>query len=370
VRTFAAKVAEIEKESASKLLALTKQFEPTLNVHPHSPMFAQCWKDLVGMVGDAANARDVASVSIMNEVCQPLRTLIKEKTQERSELLKQVAQLQNDLQKHAATFEKCKKAYDKVEKDAVAAKVAYEKIEMSEVDKKKKIDQARREYAAKAQAREDAERQLCEDLDTFNRERTVIYYSHMPAVFDSLQAMDENRAEGVVNQINQTVACLRQAAQSELRAIDGVEGSCRNFDKGSDAASFAAAVKTGQPQPGDIPFDEVMANRPSAKKNSPRVQRKLDKRPSMVDGDAYEPSTPMAASTPAAAPATPAAPAAPAPPRIQIMYDFAGSNQGELPVVAGEVVFLMQDDGSGWALAAKSDGSQGYVPSTYYQVLA
>ncbi len=41
------------------------------------------------------------------------------------------------------------------------------------------------------------------------------------------------------------------------------------------------------------------------------------------------------------------------PTQIRILYDFAGSNEGELPVRANDVVFLVEDDGSGWALAAK-----------------
>jgi hypothetical protein len=36
-----------------------------------------------------------------------------------------------------------------------------------------------------------------------------------------------------------------------------------------------------------------------------------------------------------------------------MLYDFEGSNEGELPTTANETVFLLQDDGSGWALIAK-----------------
>ena len=33
-----------------------------------------------------------------------------------------------------------------------------------------------------------------------------------------------------------------------------------------------------------------------------------------------------------------------------MLYEFAGTNDGELPVAQGEFVYLMDDDGSGWAL--------------------
>lgn len=32
-----------------------------------------------------------------------------------------------------------------------------------------------------------------------------------------------------------------------------------------------------------------------------------------------------------------------------MLYGFAGTNKGELPVAAGEMLVLIQDDGSGWA---------------------
>ena len=49
------------------------------------------------------------------------------------------------------------------------------------------------------------------------------------------------------------------------------------------------------------------------------------------------------------------------------LYDFAGTNPGELPCNATDVLIVLEDDGSGWVLCQKKDTTQGYVPSSYLQ---
>ena len=47
------------------------------------------------------------------------------------------------------------------------------------------------------------------------------------------------------------------------------------------------------------------------------------------------------------------------------IYDFDGVNDGEVPLVGGEKVQVVEDDGSGWLLVINEAGDQGYAPSTY-----
>jgi ABC-type uncharacterized transport system YnjBCD substrate-binding protein len=113
-------MAEIERESATKLAALASTFPmPASN-----SLFAKSWKvcllivekavtimplhaqDVVSTVAATATARETSSVALMAEVCQPLKTLMKEKTLERGERLKEIAQLHTELARHAHVFEK------------------------------------------------------------------------------------------------------------------------------------------------------------------------------------------------------------------------------------------------------------------------
>jgi hypothetical protein len=99
-----------------------------------------------------------------------------------------------------------------------------------------------------------------QDLDQFNRERTVIYYTGLPAAFDALQALDESRAEGVVTHLTQFLACLRQSVQLEQAALEAARVCCEQFNKVEDSGTFARAHASGQPQPGDIPFDDILVD--------------------------------------------------------------------------------------------------------------
>ena len=51
------------------------------------------------------------------------------------------------------------------------------------------------------------------------------------------------------------------------------------------------------------------------------------------------------------------------------LYDFEGSNDGELPCTAGETVSVTEPDneGTGWIRVANAAGGEGYVPTAYMQ---
>eukprot|EP00049_Salpingoeca_infusionum_P005286 m.90593 g.90593 ORF g.90593 m.90593 type:complete len:106 (+) comp12918_c0_seq1:140-457(+) len=71
-----------------------------------------------------------------------------------------------------------------------------------------------------------------------------------------------------------------------------------------------------------------------------------------------------AAPEPTTAPPPPP-PAQPGIANATALYDFPGTNDGELAMTANESLVVMEDDGSGWALVRNASMQQGYVPSTY-----
>jgi len=262
-----------------------------------------------------------------------------------------------------------KKVYDKVEKEAEQAKYALKRVEDTP-GQSKKVDPARREFAKRAKAREEAERILEQDLRLLNNERTSHYYTVMPAIFDRMQAADEQRAEAVVGSFRQMLSTFKNAANAEHQALTSAEQACFAFDKGRDSVIFSDTVKSGKPLPKDMTLEDLKINRDleiSADRSSPRQQRRigsvatvaipedkqyhLDQQPS-IDETPEPPAAPPVVTT-----------------KIRILYDFAGTNEGELPVRANEMIFLVENDGSGWALAARPNGTQGYVPASYYQVV-
>eukprot|EP00051_Salpingoeca_urceolata_P025092 m.445465 g.445465 ORF g.445465 m.445465 type:complete len:531 (+) comp20305_c1_seq3:1371-2963(+) len=56
-------------------------------------------------------------------------------------------------------------------------------------------------------------------------------------------------------------------------------------------------------------------------------------------------------------------------PNVQVLYTFAGENDGELAVTEGETLSLLEDDDSGWVHVQNDSGDYGYVPKSYVQIL-
>eukprot|EP00039_Didymoeca_costata_P002229 m.58416 g.58416 ORF g.58416 m.58416 type:complete len:546 (-) comp11180_c0_seq3:75-1712(-) len=50
------------------------------------------------------------------------------------------------------------------------------------------------------------------------------------------------------------------------------------------------------------------------------------------------------------------------------LYDFAGQEESELALKAGEALTVLEDDGSGWFRVVNSDGEEGFAPASYIQL--
>lgn len=54
--------------------------------------------------------------------------------------------------------------------------------------------------------------------------------------------------------------------------------------------------------------------------------------------------------------------------RCTVLYDFAGTNEGELSVYSGEELVIIEDDDGGWTRVLRGD-EEGYIPSSYINKL-
>ncbi|XP_066916625.1 formin-binding protein 1-like [Clytia hemisphaerica] len=52
--------------------------------------------------------------------------------------------------------------------------------------------------------------------------------------------------------------------------------------------------------------------------------------------------------------------------KCSVLYDFGGSNEGEMTVFAGEELVITEDDDGGWTRVIRGD-EEGYIPTSYIQ---
>lgn len=54
--------------------------------------------------------------------------------------------------------------------------------------------------------------------------------------------------------------------------------------------------------------------------------------------------------------------------RCSVLYDFSGTNEGEMSVYAGEELLIVDDDDGGWTRVIRGD-EEGYIPTAYINKL-
>lgn len=349
-RLLVAQVAAVESEYAKGLRKVVKSFAAPVE---HDSTQNQAWKCLLESLEDVANAHDNSAAQLVGDISNNLRALIKNKQKEREDISRNIARLEGELAKAADEYDKAKKKFEKADKEAELAKQSFLKMEDSQNVTKKQVEKARQAWAQKAKASEAVQQSLAQQTTEFNQVRTLHFHTDMPAQFDALQSMDQNRSELLVQSFSQIAKVYKDCGQHELSTMQRVEASVARHDKIADSQQFARAHCSGHALPGDV---DVPAMTSVAPAEDPR--RSSAAAPAADDDDDLPPPPPPDAGPVYATPG-------PATITYRALYAFPGTNQGELPISENDVLYQIENDGSGWVLVAKADGARGYVPETY-----
>eukprot|EP00039_Didymoeca_costata_P008112 m.108195 g.108195 ORF g.108195 m.108195 type:complete len:372 (+) comp13954_c0_seq1:86-1201(+) len=341
-RSFATALAQAEMEYSKSLRAVHKRFAAFGQQDNTSAM--QTWRSILKGVETVAAAHEQTSITLAGDIQEHLKQAAKSKAQERAQIMQELAKLDANLQQEMATMNKITAKYEKVKKDSDAAFAAFDKAEKADNVTKAKVEKAKATWVQKAKATDAIKVELDQEQRRIRDIRVLHYKNHCPSVIDQLEACDQNLWEAIVKAYHKIAMCFNYVRKSNEEAAQGIAEKAKAFSKSNDSALFATLVLGGRqptPMPSDTDPEEETAQQPMVSPTSPQP----DQEP---EAEEEEP----AASTQ----------------QCRILYDFAGSNDGELGASANEVLNLLTDDGSGWILVAKPDTlQQGYVPSTYIE---
>ena len=107
-----------------------------------------------------ATQHEAMSGALLENVANHLKALHKNKTQERANLVAEIAKLTAALNNTLANLDKTKKKYEKAEKDAEAALAAFDKAERSDNVTKAKVIAAKTKWVEKSKLCDAIEQQL------------------------------------------------------------------------------------------------------------------------------------------------------------------------------------------------------------------
>eukprot|EP00054_Salpingoeca_dolichothecata_P021623 m.138878 g.138878 ORF g.138878 m.138878 type:complete len:396 (-) comp24051_c1_seq1:87-1274(-) len=359
-RGFLGQVAQVELEYGKQMKKLIKTFVPP----PENSTCNQAWVRILKSLEEIADQHENVSAALLGDVCNPMKQIVKTRAAERNDILTVVAKKQAELNHNLAGLDKVRKRYDKIEKDAENAQLAFEKAEKSDNVTKAKVEKARQTWAQKAKGHEEAQRGLVEETEKVNAFRAIYYHNDMPALFDRIQAVDENRATDLVNQFAVVGTVLQNCTQNGVKSAQAISAIVGQHNKAADSESFAKAVKSGRPLPEAIPVsvsEALKGPQPQQARQpqqQPQRQQPPIEQPMYYGSDEEEPE-----------PEQPAPQQQATLPQCRMLYAFPGTNEGELSAQENELLALVENDGSGWVLVAKADGSRGYVPESYIEVI-
>merc|ERR1711971_468076 len=270
---------KIEQEYASKLRRLVRNYLPKKKDEEDYQFTAtKAFKVMLNEITDLAGQHEVIAENLSTAVVQDLNTLVKSLKDDRRKFLQEGARIQAQLTLSLTTLAKTKEKYEKAFGASERALECYNKADADLNLSRADVEKQRMNSNIKRQQMDDSKNEYANQLQKTNELQAQFYNKLMPAVFNSLQDMDEQRVKCI-----QTF--MRKSAQTEqdvlpiiAQCLEGVQRCTDSMDEKEDSRLAVEKYKSGFSPPGDIPFEDLstvetvkdssLASTPSEKKTS------------------------------------------------------------------------------------------------------
>ncbi|KXJ20304.1 cdc42-interacting protein 4 [Exaiptasia diaphana] len=487
VSKFVKERAQIEANYARELRKLARNFQPKKKEDDVKYTFHKSFVGVVKETDDLAGQHELIAENLNGKVYKELKQMHGELKNERNKHLAESRKVQDSLDQSMKTLDNVKKAYEKASGEAEQAFGVFQKADQDMSKTKLEVEKCKSTSMEKGQLADKAKEEYRSQLDKTNSKQTLHYTSEMPAVFNEMQAMEENRIAKIgsllteYSDIHSTVMPIIQTC------LNNMKSNAASVDGKQDSTILIEQHKTSLPPPGDIPFEEYgktngtgtpvgkqkkkkekkkgftfgkkkvegdgndfntlppgeqvrickkniktfeqqVNQLKSAREAMEKMAQVYQQNPNLGDPASTEeglrenakeldrcsmelfkyqsylatientpaPTPPPSYSKPSSAqpppapsdnvpPAPPPAPSLLVPPveepedidgefeeeRCRVLYDFEGTNDGELPVREGEELIVTEadNDGSGWTKVMGSNDNEGYVPTAYLMMI-
>jgi len=249
---------KIEQEYASKLRRLARNYLPKKKDEDDYQFTAtKAFKLMLNEINDLAGQHEVIAENLSTAVVADLTTLVKSMKDDRRKFLQEGARIQAQLTLSLTTLAKTKEKYDKAFGASERALESYNKADADLNLSRADVEKQRMNSNIKRQQMDDSKNEYANQLQKTNELQSQFYTKLMPAVFQSLQDMDERRVKCL-----QTF--MRKSAQTEQdvlpiisQCLEGVQRCTDSIDEKEDSGMVVEKYKSGFLPPGDIPFEDL-----------------------------------------------------------------------------------------------------------------
>jgi len=250
--------SKIEQEYASKLRRLIKTYLPKKKEEDDYQFTClQAYKNLLNELGDQAGQHEMIAENLSTSVVQELSSLTKQLKDDRRKHLNEGARIQSQLQSSLMLLTKTKEKYEKAFGASERALDAYQKADADLNLSRAEVEKQRMNSTIKSQQYDDCKNEYANQLQKTNELQSKYYSQTQPAVYHSLQDVDEKRIKCFKNFILKAVSAEKEVLPIVSQCLDGVVSSAESIDEREDSRIVIEKFKSGFSAPGDIPFEDL-----------------------------------------------------------------------------------------------------------------
>jgi len=284
---------KIEQEYASKLRRLARNYLPKKKDEDDYQFTAtKAFKLMLNEINDLAGQHEVIAENLSTAVVSDLTTLVKSMKDDRRKFLQEGARIQAQLTLSLTTLAKTKEkyekafgaseraleAYNKADADLNLSRADVEKQRMNSNIKRQQMDDSKNEYANQLQKTNELQAELTAvSIQVVQRLawewylsaagpvynsiklcfQNQFYNKLMPAVFQSLQDMDEKRVKCIQNFMRKSAQTEQDVLPIISQCLEGIQRCTDAMDEKEDSLLVIEKYKSGFMPPGDIPFEDL-----------------------------------------------------------------------------------------------------------------
>jgi len=249
---------KIEQEYASKLRRLIKTYLPKKKEEDDYQFTClQAYKNLLNELGDQAGQHEMIAENLSTSVVQELSSLTKQLKDDRRKHLNEGARIQSQLQSSLMLLTKTKEKYEKAFGASERALDAYHKADADLNLSRAEVEKQRMNSTIKSQQYDDCKNEYANQLQKTNELQNKYYSQTQPAVYHSLQDVDEKRIKCFKNFILKAVSVEKEVIPIVSQCLDGVVSSAESIDEKEDSRIVIEKFKSGFSPPGDVPFEDL-----------------------------------------------------------------------------------------------------------------
>uniref|UniRef100_A0A667WML9 Thyroid hormone receptor interactor 10 n=1 Tax=Myripristis murdjan TaxID=586833 RepID=A0A667WML9_9TELE len=276
---FVKERTEIEQSYAKQLRNLTKKYAKRGSKEEQECKYSDhaSFQDILNELNDYAGQRELIAENMMTGICVELTKYLQDIKQERKTHLSDAKKAQQNLEssfkhleskrfaKEWAEAEKATQQAEKTESDLNATKLDVEKAKQHAHARTHTAEECRNDYAAQ--------------LQKYNKEQNLFYYTEIVQIFNNLQDMEERRIRRLAEGYCQFSDTERKVMPIISKCLEGISTAGSKTNEKQDSVLFIEQHKSGFERPSDVEFEDYTQGiKPASSDSSlnpPRVRTKL-----------------------------------------------------------------------------------------------